>query len=71
MSDIGNFQKRVNNLIGPEFNFQIDRPHDGKPEHVDLTRRLPDIGGADKAEVDFNGNVIGGLTMIGQTKMKW
>lgn len=71
MRDIGKFQKDVNGLLGPEYNFQIDRPHDGKSEHVDLTRVLRNIGGADKVEVDFNGNVIGGSTQIGPIKMKW
>ncbi len=70
MSEIGDFQDRVNNLIGPDFNFQIDRPHAGKIEHVDITARIPNIG-ADKVEVDFNGNIIGGSTHIGPMKLNW
>ena len=69
MSKIGKFQDRVNGLTGSNFNFQIDRPHGGKPAHVDLSSRV--WGGVDKLEVDFNGNVIGGATQIGKTKMKW
>lgn len=52
-------------------NVHVDRAHDGKPEHVDLTRRLPEVGGADKVEVDFDGNVIGGSTHAGPVKMPW
>ncbi len=70
MSGIGDFQKKVKDMLGPDFNFQIDRPHDGKPEHIDLTVRIPGLG-ADKVEVDFNGNVIGGSTHIGPKKIKW
>ncbi len=69
MSKIGDFQNRVNNTLGPDFNFQIDRPHGDKPSHVDLATRFP--GGADKVEVGFDGNVIGGSTHIGPTKIKW
>jgi hypothetical protein len=71
MSDIGKFQKSVNNLIGSDAKFQIDRAHAGKLEYVDLTQRLPNIGGADKVEVDYNGNVIGGSTQIGNSKLNW
>lgn len=71
MSGIGDFQDRVNNTLGQGWNFQVDRPHDEKPAHVDLTRILQDLGGADKCEVDFNGNVIGGSTQIGRIKMPW
>ena len=71
MSDIGDYQDRVKNLIGSDFNFQIDRPHDDKQEHVDLTYRIPEIGGADKVEVDWNGNVTGGSTQIGNKKISW
>jgi len=70
MSGIGDFQKQVNNTIGSDLNFQIDRAHAGKAKHVDLTARIPGLG-ADKAEVDFNGNVLRGSTQIGPTKMKW
>lgn len=70
MSGIGDFQNKVNNTLGPDFNFQIDRPHAGKDEHVDLTVRIPSMG-ADKVEIDFNGNVIGGSTNIGLTKLNW
>ncbi|MCP4700371.1 MAG: hypothetical protein GY862_26490 [Gammaproteobacteria bacterium] len=70
MSNIGDFQNKVNNTLGQDFNFQIDRPHDGKPEHVDLTVKIPGIG-ADKVEVGFNGNVIGGSSHIGPQKIKW
>jgi len=71
MSAIGDFQNRVNGVIGPSTKFQIDRPHADKPDHVDLTQILPDIGAADKVEVDFSGNVIGGSTQVGSTKMNW
>lgn len=70
MSGIGDFQKQVNNTIGSDFNFQIDCAHAGKPEHVDLTARIPGLG-ADKVDVDFNGNVLGGSTQIGPTKITW
>jgi len=70
MSDIGRFQGNVRTLLGDQGNFQLDRPHDGKPQHVDLTARLRGIG-ADKVEVDFNGNVIGGSTQIGKTTLSW
>ncbi len=70
MSDIGKFQNRVNNTLGNDFNFQVDRPHAGKPEHIDLTRRLPGVG-ADKVEIDFHGNVIGGSTFVGKQKINW
>jgi len=61
MSEIGKFQNRVKDLIGPNFNFQVDRAHGEKEKHVDLTVRIPSVG-ADKADVDFNGNVVGGST---------
>lgn len=71
MSGIGEFQDRVNDLIGLDTRFQIDRPHAGKPQHVDLTHILPEIGGADKVAVDLNGAVLGGLTRVGPIKMGW
>ncbi|EDN68647.1 hypothetical protein BGP_0473 [Beggiatoa sp. PS] len=71
MSNIGEFQDKVKNTLGPSFNFQIDKPHDGKPVHVDLTTVIPNIGGADKVGVDFNGNIIDGSTHIGPQKIKW
>lgn len=52
-------------------NFHFDRPHAGKTLHVDLTQPLPSIFGADKVEVDANGNVLGGTTFIGKKKIKW
>ena len=70
LSDTGQFQRSVRTLLGDQFNFQLDRSHDGKPQHADLTARLRDIG-ADKVEVDFNGNVIGGSTQIGKSTLKW
>lgn len=70
MSGIGNFQNKVNNMLSPDFNFQPDRPHAGKSEHADLTVRIPGFG-ADKVEVGFNGNVIGGSTNIGPKKLNW
>jgi len=69
MSKIGDFQKQVKSTLGSNFNFQIDRSHAGKPEHVDLTTKFS--GGADKVEVDFSGNVIGGSTQIGKTRINW
>lgn len=63
MRSISELQKDVKNLLGDDMNFQIDRPHSGKEKHVDFTTITPQIGGADKVEVDFNGNVIGGLTL--------
>lgn len=71
MSSIGEFQESVNGLLGKDFNFQVDRAHAGKEEHVDLVTRLPEIKGADKVEVDFNGNVKGGSTHVGNIKMDW
>lgn len=71
MSETGKFQERVNNLIGSDFNFQIDRAHAGKSQHVDLSALISNLGAADKVEVDYNGNVIGGTTQIGSVKMKW
>ena len=71
MRSFSEFQNDVNNLLGDNTNFQIDRPHAGKDEHVDLTPIIPKIGGADKVEVDFHGNVIGGFTQIGKTKLNW
>lgn len=70
MSGIGKFQNNVNSLLGSDYNFQVDCAHAGKVEHVDLTRIMPGLG-ADKVEVDSYGNVLGGLTQIGSTKMKW
>ena len=70
MSKIGNFQNKVNNTLGKDFNFQVDRSHADKPKHVDLTVKIPGIG-ADKVEVDFDGNIIGGSTQIGSQKIKW
>jgi len=70
MSEIGKFQNRVKDLIGPNFNFQVDRAHGEKDKHVDLTVRIPGVG-ADKAEVDFNGNVVGGSAYIGPKKVVW
>ena len=70
MSGIGDFQKKANELIGPDFNLQVDRAHGDKPDHVDLTVRIPGLG-ADKAEVDHNGNVTGGFTQIGPKKLIW
>ena len=69
MGNIGDFQKDVNGLVGSDFNFAIDRPHGNKPVHVDLTSKFS--GGADKVDVDFSGNIIGGSTHIGPTKMNW
>jgi hypothetical protein len=69
MSDIKEFQNDVRDLIGGEFNFSLDQPHADKPEHIDLTARFE--GGADKVEVDFNGDVIGGSTQIGPVNLKW
>jgi hypothetical protein len=70
MSKIGDFQKSVKGILGNDFNFQIDSAHGEKPDHVDLTVKILGIG-ADKVEVDLNGNVIGGLTQIGPKKLKW
>lgn len=70
MSGIGDFQKNVRETLGPDFNFQVDRAHGGKPKHVDLTVRIPGLG-AEKVEVDFNGNVIGGSTQVGSKKIDW
>ena len=70
MNSTGDFQDRVRQTIGKDFNFQIDRPHDGKPKHIDLTARIPRLG-ADKVEVDFQGNVLGGTTQIGKKNIKW
>lgn len=53
------------------FNIRGDRAHDGKPEHIDMTVKLPEIAGADKVAVDFEGNVIGGSTQVGKTKGTW
>ncbi len=53
------------------FNFQLDRAHGGKPEHVDLTRILSEMGGADTVQVDYNGNVLGGTTNVGGQKLPW
>lgn len=69
--DIGRFQNDVRDLLGPDLNFGIDEAHAGKPRHVNLTARLPEIGGADSVEVDENGNVIGGYTQIGPKKLNW
>jgi len=67
---IGPFQDDVNDLIGEDFNFQLDRPHGDKPQHVDLTRRFG--MGADKVEVDWDGSVIGGTTFTeGGPDIKW
>lgn len=52
-------------------NIRPDRAHAGKPEHIDFTRRLLDIGGADKVEVNYCGDIIGGSTYVGKTKMYW
>ena len=71
MKKIGEFQNDVKSLLGDNYNFQVDRAHAGKDKHVDLTVRLPEISGADKVEVDFNGNVIGGSTNIGNVKLNW
>lgn len=69
MSGIGDFQNRVNGTLGPNFNFQIDRAHADKPDHVDLSARI--LGGVDKVEVSHDGNVIGGCTQIGNARMNW
>lgn len=71
MSNIGEFQDRVNELVGPNVNFQLDRAHAGKPDHVDLTAVLRDFGVADKVEVDGDGNVGGGSTQLGPYKFNW
>ncbi len=68
---MNDFQSRVNDMLKPDSNFQVDRPHAMKPEHVDLTAILPSMRGADKVEVDFNGDVIGGSTQVGPTKISW
>lgn len=70
MSKTGKFQDDVRKTLGSRFNFQLDSAHGGKPIHVDLTARMPRIG-ADKVEVDYDGNVIGGTTQIGRTQLKW
>ena len=70
MEGTESFQKRVKDTIGPDFNFQLDRAHGPKPVHVDLTSRIPNLG-ADKVEVDFQGNVRGGSTQIGTQKLNW
>jgi HSP20 family molecular chaperone IbpA len=70
MSGNAEFQSRVRKTLGEGFNFQVDRAHDGKPEHVDLTIRIPGLG-ADKVEIDFNGNVLGGSTWSGTRSLKW
>lgn len=63
------YQKKVRRLLGDDFNFQIDTPHGGKPEHVDLTSRF--MGGADKIEVDRDGNIIGGSVRYGKAKINY
>lgn len=69
MSGIGDFQNRVNDTLGPDFNFQIDRAHAGKSDHVDLSVTVP--GGVDKVEVSHDGTVLGGCTQIGNARMNW
>jgi hypothetical protein len=69
----GDFQDRVNDMLGKDYNIHVDRPHGDKPCHVDLTKilPLPDLGGADKVAVDQYGNVVGGSTQIGKFKYDW
>lgn len=67
MRNLGDFQKDVRKLVGPDTNFAIDGSHGGKPVHVDLTSKFTD--GADKVAVDYNGNIIGGSTHIGPMKL--
>lgn len=71
MSNVGEFQNKVNSMLGNDFNFQLDRAHGVKPVHVDLTVKLPTIEGSDKVSVDFDGNVLGGSTSVGKTKINW
>jgi hypothetical protein len=71
MRPLSEFQNDVKDLLGDNMNFQVDRPHAGKDKHVDLTTIVPAFRGADKVEVDFNGNIIGGSTQIGKTKLDW
>ena len=70
MNDISNFQANVSKSLGNSFNFSIDRAHANKPVHADFTYKIPGFG-ADKTEVDFNGNIIGGSTHIGHQQLKW
>lgn len=74
MSDFKEFQNDVRDLIGGEQNFSIDKPHGNKPEHIDLTTKFnteTNIIGADKVEIDFGGNIIGGSTQINKIKLPW
>lgn len=55
-------------------NIHVDRPHAGKPAHLDFTRKKLDfLGtlGADKVEVDYDGDIIGGSSQIGKFKFDW
>lgn len=52
-------------------NIRPDRAHDDKPKHTDMTRKLPELGGSDKVEVDDEGKVIGGSTQVGKAKINW
>ena len=72
MFEFKKYQDNVRDLLGSDFNFHVDRAHAGKPVHIDLTTKLPGLGGSDKVEVDFNGKIICGSTQIGKNpKMKW
>ena len=66
MNSIGEFKKGANGLLGDKYNCQIDRAHARKNEHLDLTVRLPEISGVEKVNVDYAGNVIGGINFYWQ-----
>lgn len=44
----------------------VDRPHDGKPEHVDVTNPIPEVGGAYKFEIGPTGDTIKEQVWIGK-----
>jgi hypothetical protein len=43
--------------MSDDINIQRDRAHDDKPQHVDVTVRLPEIGGALKTEINPQGEI--------------
>jgi len=52
-------------------NIHMDRAHGDYPEHLDMTRRLPDFGGSDQVRVNSDGDILDGTTHIGKLKLPW